>query len=72
MKNAARVMQLNILIPQTIIFLMVHDTHHVNVYKNILYTKYTQPNGKEAVNGKTLRRVNTFLVITVKVIQIQY
>ena len=72
MKNAARVMQLNILIPQTILFQMVHDTHHVNVYKNILYTKYTQPNGKEAVNGKTLRRVNTFLVITVKVIQIQY
>ena len=28
MKNAARVMQLNIQIPQTIIFLMVNDAHH--------------------------------------------
>ena len=39
MKNAARVMQLNIQIPQTILFLMVHDTHHVNIIENILYTK---------------------------------
>ena len=31
-------MQLNIQIPQTILFLMVHDTHHVNI-ENILYTK---------------------------------
>ena len=39
MENAARVMQLNIQIPQTILFLMVHDTHHVNIIENILYTK---------------------------------
>ena len=39
MKNVARVMQLNIQIPQTILFLMVHDTHHVNIIENILYTK---------------------------------
>ena len=37
MKNAARVMQLKIEIPQTILFLMVHDTHHVNIRENILY-----------------------------------
>ena len=36
MKNAARVMQLNIQIPQTILFLMVHDTH-VNIIENIIY-----------------------------------
>ena len=32
-------MQLNIQIPQTILFLMVHDTHHVNIIENILYKK---------------------------------
>ena len=37
-ENAARVMQLNIQIPQTILFLMVHDIHHVNIIENILYT----------------------------------
>ena len=33
-------MQLNIQIPQTILFLMVHDTHHVNISK----TYYIQKN----------------------------
>ena len=29
MKHAARVMQLSIQIPQTMLFIMVNDTHHV-------------------------------------------
>ena len=42
MKNAARVMQLNIQIPQTIFFLMVHDTHHGKhiIYKIYIYIIY--------------------------------
>ena len=40
-ENASRVMQLSIQIPQTILFLMVHDTHHVNIYrKHIIYKIY--------------------------------